>query len=535
MTERTYQADVLVIGAGLAGICAALELLDNNQSVLLLDACAEQRFGGQAQDAFGGMLLNNTPEQRRNGIADSSELFWRDWQQAAQFTAANPWAKRWAMAYCEHNRSEIYDWLGSRGIGFFPVLQWPERGNYADGNSVPRYHIAWGCGKGVVNSLIKQLLGHPNKHRLRCLFEHRVNALDYRNGQVMGCHGQQPAGEFSVQADNTVICAGGINGNLALVRQHWDPIYGTAPENLLAGVHPSADGSMHQCVAGIGGQISNLHYMWNYAAGIAHPQPEFPEQGLSLIPPRSALWLDCYGRRVGPRPMVTGFDTHDLCKITGHLPQQYTWQIMNKRIADKELAISGSDSNPYFRDKKLLQVLWQAMRGNAQQTQWLLEQCADVVSAVTLEELAVQMQRIAPDVPLDVAAMRADIEHYDGQLKGPRGLHNDDQIRRIQQMRQWRGDRARTCSLQPIVDPKQMPLIAIRLRLISRKSMGGMLTDLQSRVLDQQGQAIGGLYAAGEAAGFGGGGIAGIRSLEGTFLSNCVMNARRAAQSISAG
>ena len=199
------------------------------------------------------------------------------------------------------------------------------------------------------------------------------------------------------------------------------------------------------------------------------------------------------------------------------------------------MAISGSDSNPYFRDKKLLKVLWQAIRGNAQQTQWLLDQCPDVASAATLDELAVQMQRIAPDVPLDVAGMRADIEQYDGQLRGPRGLHNDDQIRRIQQMRQWRGDRARTCNLQAIFDPKHMPLIAIRLRLIRRKSMGGMLTDLESRVLDQQGQAIGGLYAAGEAAGFGGAGIAGIRALEGTFLSNCVMNARRAAHSISAG
>lgn len=535
MGERTYQTEVLVIGAGLAGICTALQLLDNNHSVLLIDACAEQRFGGQAQDAFGGMLLNNTPEQRRNGIADSSELFWHDWQQAAQFTPDNPWAKRWAMAYCEHNRSEVYDWLHSRGTRFFPVVQWPERGNYGDGNSVPRYHIAWGCGKGVVSNLIGQLLAHPKRQLLRCLFEHRANALDYRDGQVAGCYGLQPEGEFRVEAEHTVLCGGGINGNLERVREHWDPIYGPAPDNLLAGVHPSADGSLHHCVENIGGQVRNLHYMWNYAAGIAHPQPEYPEHGLSLIPPRSALWMDCYGRRVGPRPMVTGFDTHDLCKITGHLPQQYSWQIMNKRIADKELAISGSDTNPYFRDKKLFKVLWQAMRGNAQQTQWLLEHCPDVVSGNTLEELAAQMQRVTPDTRLDVAAMRADIERYDAQLTGPRGLHNDDQIRRLQQLRQWRGDRARTCKLQPIMDQGKLPLIAIRLRLISRKSMGGMLTDLESRVLDRHGKAIVGLYAAGEAAGFGGAGIAGIRSLEGTFLSNCVMNGRRAAQAISAG
>ena len=535
MSDFAYKVDTLVIGAGLAGICTALELLNSGRSVLLLDACEQQRFGGQAKDAFGGMLLNNTPEQRRNGISDSSELFWQDWQQAAQFQPNSLWAQRWAHAYCEHNRSEIYDWLHGYGISFFPVVQWPERGNYADGNSVPRYHIAWGCGQGIVHRLLEQLLEHANDKRLRCLFSHKVRALDYRDGRVVGCHGTQLDGAFSVQADNTVICAGGINGNLEKVREYWDPVYGAPPDNLLSGAHPSADGSLHDCVQSIGGQVSNLHYMWNYAAGIAHPQPQFPQHGLSLIPPRSALWLDCYGRRIGPKPMVTGFDTHDLCKITGHLPQQYTWQIMNKRIADKELAISGSDSNPHFRDKKLLKVIWQALRGNSQQTQWLLDHCPDVVSGNTLDELVIQMQRIAPEAALDMTGMRADIARYDAMLSGPRSLHNDDQIRRIQQLRQWRGDRARTCKLQPIIDRKQMPLIAVRLRLISRKSMGGMLTDLDSRVLDAQGVPISGLYAAGEAAGFGGAGVSGVRSLEGTFLSNCIFNGRRAARSIGAG
>lgn len=535
MSDLAYQTDTLVIGAGLAGICTALELLNNGRSVLLLDACEQQRFGGQAKEAFGGMLLNNTAEQRRNGITDSSELFWQDWQQAAQFQPNNQWAQRWAEAYCEHNRSEIYDWLHSYGIGFFPVVQWPERGNYGDGNSVPRYHLAWGCGQGIVRVLVQQLLQHPKANLLRCLFSHKVSALDYCNGRVVGGHGVQPNGAFVVQADNTVICSGGINGNLQKVHQHWDPLYGSPPNNLLTGAHPSADGSLHDCVQDIGGEVRNLHYMWNYAAGIAHPNPEYPQHGLSLIPPRSALWMDCYGRRIGPKPMVTGFDTHDLCKTTGHITQQYTWQIMNKRIADKELAISGSDSNPHFRDKKMLKVIWQALRGNAQQTQWLIDHCPDVVSANTLEQLAIQMQGIAPEIPLDTVGMHADIARYDAMLKGPHAFRNDDQIRRIQQLRQWRGDRLRTCNLQPIVDHKQMPLIAIRLRLISRKSMGGMLTDLDSRVLDAQGIALTGLYAAGEAAGFGGAGISGVRSLEGTFLSNCIFNARRAAQSIVSG
>lgn len=532
-SKQSYTAQVLVVGAGLAGLCTCLELLDRGIQVLLVDGCGPERFGGQAQEAFGGMLLNNTPEQRRNGIRDSSELLWHDWQQAAQFGAHDCWAKRWAKAYAEHNRSQIYDWLRQRGIRFFPVVQWVERGNYGDGNSVPRYHIAWGCGQGIVNTLRQHLERHPNRHLLTLAFNHRVENLKATNGAVSGCLGTNVDGAFKVTAEQVVLCSGGINGNLDLVRQHWDPCYGSAPTELLCGTHPSADGHLHQVVSDVGGQIQNLSQMWNYAAGIAHPQPDYPAHGVSLIPPRSALWLDSSGRRIGPMPLVTGFDTHDLCKRVGHLPQQYSWQVMNKRIADKELAISGSNSNPHFRDKKLLKVIWQALTGNAQQTQWLIEHCPDVVIGKDLQELAQHMQQLTPNVTIDTAGMQADIQHYDSMLSRPKSTHNDEQLRRLAHLRQWRGDRARTCNLQPIIDSHHLPLLAIRLRLISRKSMGGMLTDLNSRVLNQQRQPIKGLFAAGEAAGFGGAGICGKRSLEGTFLSSCIFNARRAAQAIA--
>jgi len=535
MSKKTYQTDVLVVGAGLAGICTALEVLSQGQRVLLLDGTGQERFGGQAKEAFGGMLLHNTPEQQRNKIIDSTESFWRDWQTAAQFRPEDKWAKRWAKAYVEHNRSDIYDWLQQRGIRFFPVVQWPEKGNYGDGSAVPRYHIAWGCGEGVTNTLIKHLEEHPQRGKLTLLFEHKVADITYQNGRVVGCVGQGPAGEFTVQAEHTVLCSGGINGNLAKVRAVWDPIYGPAPKRLLSGTHPSADGALHDVVVRIGGQVKNLGDMWNYAAGIEHPEPQYPHHGLSMIPTRSALWMDAHGRRVGPQPMMTGFDTHDLCKITGHLPHQYTWQIMNKRIADKEIAISGSDTNPYFRDKQMLRLLLQVLRGNHKQTQWLINQCPDVVVGNTVEELAEKMQALEPEVPIDVAGMRADIERYDHIARLPKALQNDDQLRRIQHLRQWRGDRMRTCNSQPIIDSKHLPLIAMRLRLISRKSMGGMLTDLHSRVLDDNQQPIPGLYAAGEAAGFGGAGIAGIRSLEGTFMPNCIFNGRRAADGIKAG
>lgn len=533
MSTLHHRCETLVIGAGLAGISTALELLDRGRSVLLLDAAPREQCGGQANEAFGGMLLCDTAEQRRSGVRDSPQLMLEDWLRAACFAVDDHWARRWAEAYAAHNRVHIYDWLRQQGIRFFPAVQWPERGNHGDGNSLPRYHVAWGCGLGVVQTLLRRLLDHPRRARLRLLFEHRVQGLERQDGAVVGCHGHGPQGDFHISAEQLVLCSGGINGNLQLVRQHWDPLYGPCPSNLLNGTDPRADGALHAQVQAVGGQVVKLGQMWNYAAGIAHPQPQYPQHGLSLIPPRSALWLEASGRRAGPAPMVTGFDTHDLCKRLGHLPGQYGWQLLNWRIAIKELAISGAASNPLFRDRKLLRLLWQTLSGNRQLVRWLLEHCADVLSAKDLPSLVGQMSALAGDDRLDPRLLADAVQSYDANVRRGPLLANDEQLWRIAQLRQWRSERLRTCKRQPIDDPAAGPLIAIRTRLISRKSMGGMLTDLHSRVLDPHGQPVPGLYAAGEAAGFGGGGISGIRSLEGTFLSNCILNGRRAAWAIS--
>jgi len=533
---HTYKTEVAVIGAGLAGIATTLELLDFNIPVVLLDGAPGGKPGGQANDAFGGMLLSSTPEQARNKIKDSPELLLSDWHNAACFSAEDHWPRLWAELYAEQNRPMIYDWLKQRGIRFFPSVQWVERGLYGNGNSVPRYHIAWGCGRGVVQTLLQQLESHPNRNQLTLLNNHRVNTLERSDGKITGCQGSisNEPGSFSVSAAHTVVCTGGINGNLEKVRQHWDPCYGPAPDNLLSGSSPDADGAMHDEVASAGGRVVNLNQMWNYAAGVRHPEPAFPDHGLSLIPPRSALWMDRHGRRIGPMPLITGFDTHDLCKQIGNLPGQISWQVMNYRIAVRELAVSGTDTNPDFRDGKLHRVIWNTLRGgDPALVDWLLDCCPDVVSANSPEELAGKMNQAAGNQDVHADDMIHDIRTYDSNIARGKRLQNDDQIRRLVQLRNWLPDRFRTCNLQPVLDPGAGPLIAIREQLISRKSMGGMQTDTHSRVLSQTGNAIPGLYAAGEATGFGGGGISGIRSLEGTFLSNCILNGRRAAQSIA--
>lgn len=530
-----HRCETLVIGAGLAGISTALELLGRGRNVLLLDAARRKQCGGQANDAFGGMLFCGTPEQRRNRVHDSPQLLLEDWLRVAAFEADDHWGQRWAEIYAERNKPDVYDWLRQRGVGFFPAVQWVERGNFGDGNCLPRYHVAWGCGRGIANTLVKQMFQHAGPAKLGCLFEHRVEGLVKRNGAVVGCHGRNGTGDFLIDAEHVVVCSGGINGNLAKVREHWDPLYGPYPENILNGTDPRADGELHAQVQAAGGQVVKLGRMWNYAAGIAHPKPQYPQHGLSLIPSRSALWLEPSGRRIGPQPLVGGFDTHDQCKRIGHLPGQYGWQLLNWRIAVKEIAVSGTDSNPHFRDHKWLPLLGQLVAGNHELVRWLIDHCPDVLAADSLAQLAEKMADLTGDDRLDPQLLQHTLERYDaGIWRGP-AQYNDEQLRRIQQLRQWRGDRLRTCRPRPILDPDGGPLIAIRTRLISRKSMGGMLTDLHSRVLDAQGKPVPGLYAAGEAAGFGGGGICGIRSLEGTFLSNCILNGRRAAQAIAGG
>ncbi|MCG8316098.1 MAG: FAD-binding dehydrogenase [Pseudomonadales bacterium] len=532
---RTYDSEVVIVGGGIAGICTALELLNKGISCLILDRDSPQRFGGLARDAFGGMALCETPLQKLNGIQDSPELLFRDWLSFADFQNNDEWPRQWAEMYAQRNNPDVYEWLLQQGIKFFPAVNWVERGDFAPGNSVPRYHIVWGTGWELAEVLIHRLQHHSNAAKLTLKFGHFVEDFLLNAGMVVGCRGVDEFNNenFTATGNTVVVATGGINGNLEKVRNNWPHEWAPPPEIILNGSHPYADGWLHDKVVEQGGVVTHLDWQWNYAAGIQHPKPRMPLHGLSLIPPKSALWMDSHGNRIGPRPMVTGFDTNKLCERVCALPKGYTWQVLNKKIARKEISISGSEHNPSFRDKKAFQFLKEILLGNDELYAYLVNECPDVVVANSLPELVDKMNAIT-DIPLvSLENMRRDIDAYDRQIDLGSKFHDDEQLRLIEHARRWKGDKLRTLKYQKILDEKAFPLVAIREFIISRKSMGGIQTDLCSRVLGADNQPVRNLYAVGEAAGFGGGGVCGRRSLEGTFLSSCILSGRIAGRHLA--
>lgn len=539
--SRKLQCDVAIVGGGLAGISAAIELIEYGLKVTIIDRDSEQNFGGLATNSLGGMTLINTPIQRLNGVHDSPDIALRDWLSFAQFSANDHWPRKWAELYVNRSIDDIYNWLKPKGIKFFPIPHWVERGESGEGNSLPRYHIIWGTGQHLMHTLINELQQHPKAANLNCLFDHKVESLLLQNQAISGLQGihEKTAQSFEIDAPVVLVASGGINGDIKRVKREWDQSWGKPPEHILNGAHQYADGSVHDAVEKIHGKVTNLHQMWNYAAGIHHPKPRIPMEGLSLIPPKSALWLDATGKRFGPVPLVTGFDTHLICKRIARDPYGYSWQVMNWKIALKEIAVSGAESNTAFRDRKIIQLARDIFLGNHKLLEYLVDECEDVVIGNSLEELVDKMNQLNANSQtvgkgtVDFATIEDSVKHYDAQIELGEGVSDDEQLRRISQVRTWRGDRSRTCKFEKILNKKSMPLVAFREFIVSRKSMGGIQTDLQSRVLSSSGEPIPGLYAAGEAAGFGGGGINGLKSLEGTFISNCILNARMATRSIT--
>ena len=399
--ERDHHADALVIGGGIAGIVTALELLDGGQYVMLVDRDSPERFGGLARWAFGGMALIGTDEQRRYKIDDSPELALEDWIRFGELAPDDEWPRAWAECYVHESREWVYEWLKALGLKFMPAVNWVERGSSIKGNSVPRYHMLWGAGLELVETLIQRLRNHPERSRLTVLHGHRVTGLESANGAVVGARvaDESTGREFSVRTPYTVVATGGVNGSVEQVRRHWPSSWPPAPQVILNGAHPFSDGGIHAAVAELGGRLTHLSDMWNYAAGIPHPHPHFEGHGLSLVPPKSVLWLTPDGDPVGPAPMVTGYDTREMCRQVAAHP--YTWQVLNWKIAAKELAISGSEHNPRVVNHQLFRFLLDLLTGNDRLVRQMTAESAEFVTGATPAELADGMNRLTGNARID--------------------------------------------------------------------------------------------------------------------------------------
>ena len=536
MATANVQSDVLVIGGGLAGLVTAIECLRAGQSVTLVDRDTPERLGGLALWAFGGMALVDTPLQRRMKLKDSPELALTDWLRFGELGEDDVLPRQWASYYVQHSREQVYDWVIDHGLKFMPAVNWVERGMQGDGNTLPRYHVVWGTSRHLTLRMIEVMQQAATGQRLTLLSRHRITALDSQNGVVTGASGiNEATGQevrFSAQA--VVLAMGGINGSHGETRANW-PKHRPMPATMLNGAHPFADGKLHHLVAGLGGNITHADEMWNYAAGFPHPQPHFEGHGLSAIPCKSALWLNHKGERIGPQPLVTGFDTHELCQRVAEQEKPYTWQLMNWRIAVKEFAISGAEHNQRIRDLQFPQFLKETLLGNHRLVKQMAAESKHFLVDDTLAGLAAKMNALVGTQDVKPEVLQATADTFDANFSRGDSVVNDDQIRRIEHARHWGPDKLRTCKPAPLQKPGAGPFIAIQMQLITRKSLGGLQTDLQSRVLNTAGQAMPGLYCVGEAAGFGGGGASGKRSLEGTFLPGCILTARAAARSILAG
>lgn len=539
MEKNTYQTEVIIAGGGLAGLTTAYELLDQGKKVLILEKGKRDAFGGQAKESFGGVHMIGTPHQKRLKIKDSPDLAYQDWAGVAEFGEGDEWPKKWARFYCENSREYIFDFLDSKKISFLPILNWPERGLHKPGNTVPRWHVTWGTGSEIIAKVLAALEKHPNRKNLEVMFEHEVSGFDVEGGRVVGVHGKKmTGGEYRARAEHVVVASGGIcGGDLSKLRANWYKPWGTPPKVILNGGYPYSDGMLHDQAKLVGANLTHLDKQWHYAAGVHHPLKRRPNDGISLVPPRSALWMNARGERIGPVPLLYNTDGRYLVEAITKEPGQYSWQVMNRKIAVKEIAVSGSDYMTAFRTKNKRLLIQNVLFGNHQLVDRLIKECPDdIVVAQSLPELMDKMdERSLEGLKINRAKMENDIRSYDDQIARGKTYHNDEQLRWIANFRNYRGDKIRVCNFQRILDEKAFPLIAIREFILSRKSLGGIQTDLGSRVLRTDGTVIPGLYAVGESAGFGGGGIHGVGSLEGTFLGGCVLTGRVAGRAISKG
>ncbi|GGC21946.1 FAD-binding dehydrogenase [Parapedobacter defluvii] len=543
--------EVIIVGAGLAGLVAATELAQAGRRVVIMDQEPEQSIGGQAYWSFGGLFLVNSPEQRRMGIKDSYELAWQDWMGTAGFDRISDyWPRKWAEAYVRFAAFEKRDYVRSFGIRFFPVVGWAERGGYGavgHGNSVPRFHITWGTGPGVVMPFVEAVRRAQKEGKITLKFRHRVTRLLTSNGTVVGVAGDlledshvargkrsndTVTSSFELKAPVVLVTSGGIGANEALVRQNWSARLGSAPKNIVCGVPDHVDGRMLGVVQEIGGKVIHPDRMWHYTEGVKNWNPIWTNHGIRILPGPSSLWFDATGKRL-PVPLYPGFDTLGTLKYVMDTGHDYSWFILTQKILKKEFALSGSEQNPDLTDKKWGQVLKRAFGTQATPpVERFKADGEDFIVRNNLRELVAAMNELAGNTLLDPNLIQMEIEARDREIDNR--FSKDSQINAIRSARNYLGDKLiRTAKPHKILDPDKGPLIAVRLHILTRKTLGGLETNLEGQVIGASGEPIPGLYAAGEVAGFGGGGMHGYRALEGTFLGGCIFSGRVCGRAIA--
>jgi len=544
--------DVIVVGAGLAGLVATYELTRAGRRVLLLEQENENNLGGQAFWSLGGLFMVDTPEQRRMGIKDSHELAMQDWLGSAGFDREREdhWPRQWARAYVDFAAGEKRRYLHELGLRVMPTVGWAERGDgtaTGHGNSVPRFHLTWGTGPEVVRVFREPVLDAVARGLVSIAYRYQVDELIVEDGAVVGVRGTvlEPSaaargvqssrvgvGEFEHRAAAVIVTSGGIGGNPDLVRENW-PVerMGPAPRSMIRGVPAHVDGRMLAITERAGGSIVNRDRMWHYTEGIKNWDPIWPEHAIRIIPGPSSLWLDATGKRL-PAPYYPGFDTLGTLRHIAGTGHDHTWFVLTRAIVEKEFALSGSEQNPDITGKDLKLVLSRVKKGAPGPVQAFLDHGEDFVQAGTLRELVDAMNAISPGPQLDFAQVEREVAARDRQVANAFG--KDMQLMAVKNARAYKPDRImRVAKPHRLQDPAYGPLIAVRLHLLTRKTLGGLETNLQSQVIRSDGSPFPGLYAAGEVAGFGGGGVHGYNALEGTFLGGCIFSGRAAGRALA--
>jgi len=545
------RSDAIIVGAGLAGLVTASELITAGKRVTIVEQEPAASLGGQAWWSFGGLFLVDSPEQRRLGVHDSPELARQDWFGSADFDREeDAWPRKWAEAYLDFAAAEKRAWLHSLGVRFFPVVGWAERGGYTangHGNSVPRFHIVWGTGPGVLAPFLRILDDGIARGLVTMLHRHRVDELITSDGSVVGVRGsvlvdddaargasssREVVGDFELEAQAVIVTSGGIGGNHDLVRANWPERLGTPPATMLSGVPAHVDGRMLGISESAGAHLINGDRMWHYTEGITNWDPVWPSHGIRILPGPSSLWLDATGRRL-PVPLFPGFDTLGTLEHLRTTGYDHSWFVLTQKIIEKEFALSGSEQNPDLTDKNLRLLAKRVAPGAPGPVEAFKRKGVDFAVAPTLPELIESMQALSPPGVLDGAHVESEVLGRDREMAND--FTKDAQINAIRGARRYRGDKLiRVATPHRLLDAKAGPLIAVKLHVLTRKSLGGIETNLEGQAMDAQGRAIPGLYAAGEASGFGGGGMHGYRSLEGTFLGGCLFSGRQAGRAVVA-